>query len=116
MGKTFSDISVLEIKKDNAREFEEILSEMAPFIREEKDFVDLKIVKRDHKMEIKDMKEFSPKELDEKEEYVRYIFYIEFKTIESFSISQKNIFEKYNDKINKLSLKYKDKILGNRIY
>lgn len=113
----FSEICIYQVKPQKATEFETIIKEAQGFLETQKGLLALHFIKRDHHIDMKQIKEgLPPLPLTRIVKSVKYMLYWEFDTKESYGKAQKELFENYWKAIDSCLIVPHDKYLGERLF
>lgn len=113
----FTEICIYQVKPQKSEEFEELMKEVKPFLEEQEGLLLLRLMKRDHRIDMEQIKDgLPPLKLTRIVKSVKYVLYWEFDTEESYGRAQKNLYNTYWKSIERCLIAPHDKYLGERLF
>lgn len=109
----FSEICIYQVKSHKVEEFDALMLEVKNFLEKQKGLLLLRLVKREHHIDMEQIKEgLPPPKITRIVKSVKYVLYWEFDTKESYGTAQKNLYDTYWKSIEKCLVVPHDKYLG----
>ena len=113
----FTEICIYQVKPQKTEEFEALMLEAKSLLEKQEGLRLLRLVKRGYRIDMEQIREgFPPLEIKRIVKSVKYMFYWEFDSKESYGAAQKNLYDSYWKPIEKCLIVPHDKYLGEAVY
>lgn len=113
----FTEICIYQVKPQKTEEFEALMLEAKSLLEKQEGLRLLRLVKRGYRIDMEQIREgFPPLEIKRIVKSVKYMFYWEFDSKESYGAAQKNLYDSYWKPIEKCLIVPHDKYLGEAVF
>lgn len=113
----FTEICIYQVKPQKTEEFEALMLEAKSLLEKQEGLRLLRLVKRGHRIDMEQIREgLPPLEIKRIVKSVKYMFYWEFDSKESYGAAQKNLYDSYWKPIEKCLIVPHDKYLGEAVF
>lgn len=112
-----SEVCVYQVNPKKVELFEETLAEMIEMQKKQPGLLDIRCIKRDHRIDYEQInKSLPPKKITKIVKSVKYLIYWEFDCEVSLGNAISNVMLKFDKQVNKCLIIPHDKYIGTRIY
>lgn len=114
---SFSEVCIYQVKPDKVAEFESIMREAKPLLEAQDGLLQLRLMKRDHKIDMEQIREgLPPVKLTRVVKCVKFVLFWEFDSAADYGRAQKNLYETFWKAIDKCLIQPHDKYLGEVVF
>lgn len=114
---SFTEMCIYQVKPQKIEEFESLMFEAKSFLEKQEGLFSLHLIKRGYHIDMEKIKEgLPPLKITRIVKSVKYMFYWEFDTKESYGAAQKNLYDSYWKLIEKCLIVPHDKYLGENLF